>query len=122
MKIHKEFPECPVCGSKERLLETLAQDLKDRGLASKDWDFHYDSRQGVVIEQKSQHKMLIGAKIPAYHINTDICMACGCVYATSFDVGEATITAKEFKPNIQTPRQPGNLPLGIPPIDLIRGN
>lgn len=79
---HETFDKCPCCGSDQRFLEQLAQELKDRGLAREDWHQHYDVRQGVVIDKNRTVMLPIGIKLPGYHITTDICMECGCLYAT----------------------------------------
>lgn len=80
---HKAFDKCPVCGSAERFLETLSQELKDRGLARQEWNMRYDARQGAVYDADRTIMIPIGASLPGYSIETDICMNCGTVYAVS---------------------------------------
>lgn len=78
---HKEFTKCPCCGSEDRFLEQLGNELKARGLAREDWSFHLDVRQGAVIDPTKEAAIPIGSEVPAYGLMTDICMSCGCVYA-----------------------------------------
>ena len=77
------FILCPNCGSNERFLESLAQELKDRGLADREWSFSFDARQGVVVDQERarQGRIPIGSELPGFAIRTDICMKCGTIYA-----------------------------------------
>lgn len=78
---HKTFIICPVCGSPDRFLEQLGDELKERGLARPEWIFHLDVRQGPVIDPAKQQAIPIGSEVPAYGLMTDICMNCGVVYA-----------------------------------------
>ena len=78
---HRTFTKCPCCGSEDRFLEQLGNEMKDRGLTRKDWSFHLDVKQGVVADNTKQAAIPIGAKVPGYGYMTDICMDCGCIYA-----------------------------------------
>lgn len=78
---HRTFTKCPCCGSEDRFLELLGQEMKDRGLTRPEWNFHYDVRNGAVLDQNKEDCIPIGSEIPAYSLVTDICMNCGCVYA-----------------------------------------
>jgi len=78
----KDFNQCPACGSKERFFEQLAQELKDRGIAKAQFNFSYDLKKGVVIDQTTVARIPIGSELPGYEFQTDICMECGCIYAT----------------------------------------
>ena len=77
------FTRCPNCGSTDRFFEQMAQELKDRGLARPEWNFHYDVRNGVVADQQKMqlNQVPIGSELPGYVIQTDVCMQCGTVYA-----------------------------------------
>lgn len=78
---HVTFDQCPNCGSTQQFFQQLGQELKDRGLARSEWNMHYDSRQGVAVDQLKQNLMLVGTSLPGFIIVTDICMDCGTVYA-----------------------------------------
>mgnify|MGYP001580241639 CR=1 FL=1 len=80
---HKEFIKCPACGSEDRFMEQLGREIKDRGLARPEWNMSWDFRQGVVVDQAKAKSIPIGSELPGYVITTDICMNCGCVYATN---------------------------------------
>jgi len=102
---HKEFDQCPVCGSNNRFCEQLGNELKERELASRLWVFRYDVRQGMVQDNSFQSKVLIGSTVPGFIIHTDICMDCGCVYAVSI-----TRIEGEIKATLPPPR-PGKNPI-----------
>lgn len=79
--INLKFKCCPICGCTERFLETLANELKEKGLAGKEFNFCYDVRSGPVIDKAKEASIPIGSEVPAYQIKTDICLSCGCLYA-----------------------------------------
>ena len=78
---HRDFNKCPCCGSENRFLEQLGNELKARGLAREEWHFHLDVKQGIAIDQTRAAAIPIGAEVPGYGLMTDICMDCGCIYA-----------------------------------------
>lgn len=106
-EFEKKFDKCPCCGKKGRFFESLANELKERGLARKEWTFCLDVKSNVVIDQQSAHLIPKGAELPAYQFQTDICLNCGCVYAKRI----ARITAKEA-PQIILPTHPFDKPKG----------
>lgn len=81
-EFEKKFPKCPCCGSEERFLEDMGKELKERGLAREEWDSHLDVRRGVVVDQQKEATIPIGSEVPTFGIVTDICLKCGCIYAT----------------------------------------
>jgi len=86
---HKTFTKCPCCGSENRFFEQLGNTLKERGLAREEWNFHLDVKQGVVVDQTKEATIPIGSEIPSYGIITDICMDCGCIYASDLTRNDA---------------------------------
>ena len=99
---HRTFTKCPCCGSEDRFLEQLGNELKDRGLARDEWNFHLDIRQGVVVDQTKEAAIPIGSEVPGFGLMTDICMDCGCIYAidlTRNDVKKSIAPAQMIPPN-----------------------
>ena len=80
-EFEKKFDKCPCCGSEERFFEEMGKELKERGLAREEWDFHLDIRQGLVVDQQKEASIPIGSEVPKFGLVTDICLECGCVYA-----------------------------------------
>jgi len=78
---HKEFKQCPCCGSEDRFFEQLCNELKAKGFAREEYHFHKEMKQGVVMDKTKIDAVPIGSEIPGYGFQTDICMNCGCVYA-----------------------------------------
>ena len=103
----KSFTKCPCCGSEDRFLEQLGDELKARGLARPECSFHLDIRQGVVIDQAKEAAVPIGSEIPAYGLVTDICMNCGCIYAIDLTRSDAkkTIAPQPPLPRAERRRQ-----------------
>jgi len=99
--IKKAFKSCPNCGSEQRFLETLATELRSRGLARTNWNFYYDSRNGIVMDKAKEAVLPIGTKVPGFNILTDICLDCGTIYAVYLESGEVTksiVTPKLTRP------------------------
>jgi len=99
----KVFNSCPACGSTERFLESLANELKERGIARKEWNITFDHREGAVVDPAKEAAIPIGSEVPIYVIDTDICLNCGCVYAIRLGRGMARKTIP--------PALPKDLPL-----------
>ena len=98
----RTFAKCPCCGSEDRFLEQLGNELKARGLAREDWNMHLGVKQGVVVDQTKEATIPIGSEVPGYGIMTDICMDCGCIYAidiTRNDVKKTVTPAQMMPPN-----------------------
>lgn len=110
--IDKKFETCPVCGSKERFFETLAQELKDLGFARDIFQMHKDYLTGVVIDKAREQSMPIGSEVPTFEVRTDICLDCGNVYAISLVSGKAKKEAAGPKLVL-----PGDMPFGMPSGD-----
>ena len=99
---HREFTKCPCCGSEDRFFEQLGKELKERGLAREEWNFHMDVKQGAVVDQTKEATIPIGSEVPGYGIITDVCMECGCVYAvdlTRNDVKKSIAPQQQIPPN-----------------------
>lgn len=78
---HRTFTKCPCCGSEDRFLEQLGKELRERGLAREEWNFHLEVKEGVVLDKTKEAAIPIGSEVPGYGLMTDICMDCGCIYA-----------------------------------------
>jgi len=134
---HREFTKCPVCRLREelaeilgkpelatgsgedRFLEQLGNEMKERGLAREEWNFHLDVKQGVVLDQTKAAAIPIGSEVPGYGFMTDICMDCGCVY--SVDITRTEI--KKPPPPLAQPNRAQRRRMerdgGPPPINPI---
>ena len=115
----RQFTKCPCCGSEDRFLEQLGNEMKERGLAREDWNFHLDVKQGVVVDPTKADAIPIGSEVPGFGLITDICMDCGCVYAVD-------ITRSDIKKPPPPPAQPNRADRrrldrggGKPPINPI---
>lgn len=100
--LHRQFAKCPCCGSEDRFLEQLGNELKERGLAREEWNFHMDVRQGHVVDPNKEDAIPIGSEVPGYGFKTDICMDCGCVYAIDIkrsDVKKTIAPVPPLPPN-----------------------
>ena len=99
---HREFTKCPCCGSEDRFLEQLGNEMKERGLAREEWHMCLDVKEGPVVDQTKEAAIPIGSEVPGYGYMTDICMDCGCIYATALkriDVKKGIAPAQQIQPN-----------------------
>ena len=92
--INKTFDSCPVCQSTNRFFETLADDLKSRGLVRPNWSHCYDIKEGVIADEATIKSMPIGSELDSYGIKIDICMDCGCVYAIDLRTRKAKVEVR----------------------------
>jgi len=117
----RQFTKCPQCGSEERFLEQLGQELKERGLARPEWSFHMDVREGLVIDQTKEAAIPIGSEVPSYGFKTDICMDCGCMYAvdiTRGDIKKPPPPTQIIAPQNRAQRRRDSREGGQPPFSL----
>ena len=104
MSIPKGFNKtynCPICELKAWLIQRLefvekpppildgffkqlGDEVKSRGFTrGGEWKFCLDTRAGHVVDDQTSDKIPIGTELPVYGVMTDICPACGTVYATN---------------------------------------
>ena len=81
----RDFTKCPSCGSENKFLGQLGEEMVERKLARPDWRFYYDVRSGPVIDPAKAAALPVGITVPGFVITTDICMSCGCIYATHIE-------------------------------------
>ena len=84
-----EFDHCPVCGSTERFVESLANKVKEKGLMREEYNFYFQYIKVPVVDPMMQHLVPVGGSVQAMVIGTDICSNCGCVYAVKLMKGSA---------------------------------
>ena len=58
---NRKFTKCPCCGSEDRFLEQLGNELKERGLARDIWAYHMDVREGIVVDEVKKANIPIGS-------------------------------------------------------------
>ena len=49
------------------------------------------------MDETKMSTLPVGSKLPTFSFKTDICMNCGCVYATYIARGEATVGVTQAK-------------------------
>lgn len=76
----KEFDKCPACGKSEPFFGMITDELKERGIVDKAWNFSLDMKSGPVMQPQKEAALPIGAEVPGYSFATDICSNCGCIY------------------------------------------
>ena len=84
---NRTFTKCPCCDSTNRFFEQLGNELIERKLAGEKWNYSYDMRNGTVFDHNKEPAYPIGTELPTFGIKTDVCMDCGCMYATRLDRG-----------------------------------
>ena len=106
-KKEKEFKQCPVCGSVNRVCETMAQELIKEGKAKEDFTFSFAAGGGPCIDQRLADRIPIGGRIPVIHAIFDICGDCGCYYAIKIQWLEGKKTIAPSQLNRIQRRHPG---------------
>ena len=78
---NKTFTQCPNCGSPDRFMESLGQELKDRKIANDKLQTFFSQVQGTLLDQRMTDRIPIGSSLPGFIVATDICTECGTIYA-----------------------------------------
>ena len=115
-EFEKKFDKCPCCGSGARFFEQMADEMKERKLAREEWNFHLDMKDGLIIDQKRAGAIPVGAEVPQYGFATDICLDCGCVYATDLirsNSKKPAAIATPMPPLNRAQRRRGDAPPGL---------
>jgi len=89
----QKIDKCPVCGSTERYAESMANEVKDRGLMDLQFEFYYESVMKVIEQPDKAARIPIGSMQPIMFIHEDICLGwpnkpCGNRYAVKLERGE----------------------------------
>jgi hypothetical protein len=108
-RIIAEFDRCPNCGSSEKLMESIADEQRKKGLIGKDVKYGLHELGGPVLDGRMVGKLLIGSKVPEAYCLLDCCLACGTIYATRITRGELPAYSR---------RKPGK---GLPPFQMPPG-
>jgi len=77
-----KYPKCPMCGSKKRHHEEMSNKAIKQGTVEAGFlmPFTYESRP--VADDRKTRLLPMGAEVPAITTATEVCMKCGCVYAS----------------------------------------
>lgn len=74
------FDECYHCGSKRRMMETLGNELKEKGLLRKDLNVGLVEIGGPILDPNRSSKLVVGGTVPGMYALQDICLGCGRPY------------------------------------------
>jgi len=108
-----KFDKCPLCGCKERLLEEIGNELRQKGKVG---DRYLSSADPPIsMLQLDPTKPTLSA--PSVTAITDICARCGFKYTTMVIKQDVPITGKIIQPG--QGKQPGQGPGG--PFPFMRG-
>lgn len=83
------FDKCPNCGSTERLAESLAKEVKERGLMRQELENYVHILDGVIQDPQRASMLPIGSSMPAFTAHMDICRNCGAYYSVKILGGRA---------------------------------
>lgn len=111
VKLVNQFDQCPVCGSTNRFYESLAKEVKDRGLTSPDFTAYFNVAQLVVMDRTKDKSIPIGSELPVGIAFVDICQDCGTIYAVR-------LQRDTVKKHLAIP----NIPMPPPNRNLLRGS
>jgi uncharacterized Zn finger protein len=95
----KLFDQCPNCGSKETMGETLTKEAQAKGHASLTWRFAPFAESRVIVDQSQDNKIPVGAEAITVQFILDICIDCGTVYAKKINIGKVKKTVTMRRPN-----------------------
>lgn len=87
-----EYQKCPVCGSEETLVASLAAKEIEKGINPNAIP-HYLHAWPFVMRDPRQ-PIIIGSRSPAGTVFIDVCKGCGIIRAVRIEVGEAMAIAR----------------------------
>ncbi len=82
-----EYEECPVCGSKEEFVASLAAQEIDKGISPAAVSNYLQVWPFVL--RNPNYPVIIGSRSPAGNVFLDVCKGCGIVRAIRVEVAEA---------------------------------
>ena len=103
----KRYEACPVCGSTETVLNKVLKEMKEKGWAREDMKAALEVKKGTLLDPQKAPFIPIGAKVPGYNIEIDVCDGCGILRAVLVEkqYGEfqglqlPKLATKPFNPN-----------------------
>jgi len=75
-----QFDCCPKCGDTRRMMETLGNELKEKGMIGDDLPVGLDEIGGPILDPRVADKVLIGGTTSGMFALRDVCLGCGEVY------------------------------------------
>jgi len=91
----KEYPVCPVCGSEEALIATLANEEVSKGINTN--VVPHNLHTWPFMMRNQNYPLMIGSRAPGGNIIIDVCKGCGIIRAVRVEVGEAIALDKTPK-------------------------
>lgn len=71
------FDKCPWCGSTERMMGKLGEEMKEAGLLSDSLEIGLSEVGGPIIDPSKVGQMLVESYRPGMFALRDICLGCG---------------------------------------------
>lgn len=90
-----EYKKCPVCGSEETVIASLAAEEVAKGINPTAVPHYLSGFQFVM--RNPQSPIIIGGRIPGGNVFMDVCKGCGIIRAVRIEIGEALALAKPPK-------------------------
>lgn len=97
------FDKCPYCGAKERMMETLGNELKEKGLIGEDRTVSLSEIGGPIFDPAKLGKLLVGSTVPAMYAAQDICLGCGRMHTVRIVKRQVPTTAVIAPGQAQSP-------------------
>lgn len=101
VEVIARFEECPWCGSKDKMMGRLAEEMVEQGLLSEGMDIGIVEIGGPIIDPTKVSKMLTVSMRPGMFALRDICVGCG---------REITVKIEKRLTEVRLGVVPGQLP------------
>lgn len=93
------FDKCPHCKGTRRMMETLGNELKEKGLLRKELNVGLAEVGGPIFDPERASKLVVGGTVPGMFALQDICLDCGRPYTVR-------IERKQVKLGLIPPKTP----------------
>ena len=100
----KKFLECPICGSKNRLVEDQVNSEITAGKLSGDTRMPAIAIQRAIFNPNDKTSLIVASRnVPVLVMMMDVCSDCGCFYCIEAHKTQALITPQMRTPDNQDP-------------------
>jgi len=86
------FEKCPNCGSTNSLANKMAKSEIEKGRMDPKMDSFIFIFKCTVIDNNRAAILPIGAELPAYDVNMDMCADCGTLWGRKVVIGSVKLT------------------------------
>ena len=99
VEVIARFAKCPWCGSTDRMMGRLGNELKEQGLIDENMEVGLAEVGGPIIDPTKVSQMLVASVKPGMFALRDICIGCGREITVKIEKKPVMIGLQQGRPS-----------------------